>query len=127
MMEYHGARKKDSHVIFINLEKTCDKVLKEVFLWAIKNKVIRKQNINIVQDMYQEVKTNDRTCWRAATNFPITIGHHRGSTLSTFLFVAVLDEMTWSIQGYVPWFMLFADDIILVDKTKMEANATLEQ
>ena len=41
--------------------------------------------------------------------FPITIGLYQGSSLSSYLFAFVMDELTKSIQKEVPWFMLFAD------------------
>ena len=37
-----------------------------------------------------------------------------------------MDELTGKIQDEVPWCMLFADDIVLVDETKTEINARLE-
>ncbi|XP_015159328.1 uncharacterized protein [Solanum tuberosum] len=37
-----------------------------------------------------------------------------------------MDELTQSIQGNVPWCMLFADDIVLIDETRDRVNARLE-
>ena len=42
-------------------------------------------------------------------------------------FAMVLDEVTRPIQDEVPWCMLFANDIVLVDETKDRVNAKLEQ
>ena len=47
---------------------------------------------------------------------------HRGSTLSTFLFVVILDEIFQLIKG-VPGYMLFVDVIVQVVETKREVNA----
>ena len=71
-----------------------------------KNGTPRKY-INIVQDMYREVKTNVRTCGRAIQDFPMTIVLHQVSSLSHFLFVAVLNEIARSFQGGMPWCILF--------------------
>ena len=49
-------------------------------------------------------------------DFPIRIGLHQVSTLSPYLF----DEVTRDIQGDIPWCMLFADDIVLVDESRTE-------
>jgi len=38
----------------------------------------------------------------------------------------VMDELTRAIQNEIPWCMLFADDIVLVDETKAEVNAKLK-
>jgi len=43
-----------------------------------------------------------------------------GYALSPLLFVIVMDELT------IPWCMLFANDIVLVDETRAGVNAKLE-
>ena len=72
--------------------------------------------------MYDEVVTNVRTYRGITSNFSITIGLHQESALSLFLFVIVMDV----IQDEIPWCMLFADDIVLVDETRAGVNAKLE-
>ncbi|KAG5631776.1 hypothetical protein H5410_003493 [Solanum commersonii] len=37
-----------------------------------------------------------------------------------------MDELTWSIQEEVPWCMLFADDIVLIDETRDRVDVRLE-
>jgi len=43
--------------------------------------------------------------------------------LSPFLFAILMDELTRAIQDEIPWCMLFADDIVLVDETRAGVNA----
>ena len=81
--------------------------------------------IDIIKDMY-DVLVNVRTCGDITSDFSITIGLHQGSSLSPFLFVIVMDELTRAIQDEIPWCMLFADDIVLVDETRAGINAKLE-
>jgi len=69
---------------------------------------------------------NVRTCGGITSDFSITIGLHQGSALSSFLFAIVMDELTRAIQDEIPWCMLFADDIVLVDETRAGVNAKLE-
>jgi len=38
-----------------------------------------------------------------------------------------MDELTRKIQDEVPWCMLFADDIVLIDETRGGLNAKLER
>jgi hypothetical protein len=51
---------------------------------------------------------------------------HQGSALSPYLFVLVIDEVTRDIQGGIPWCMLFADGVILVDESRTGVNQKLE-
>jgi hypothetical protein len=37
-----------------------------------------------------------------------------------------MDEVTRDIQGDIPWYMLFADDIVLVDESQVGVNRKLE-
>ena len=78
------------------------------------------------RSLYDEVVANVRTCGGITSDFSITIGLHQESALSPFLFVIVMDEFTRAIQDEIPWCMLFADDIILIDETRAGVNAKLE-
>ena len=46
--------------------------------------------------------------------------------MSPFLFVIVMDELTKTIQDEIPWCMLCADDIVLVDEMRAGVNAKFE-
>ena len=52
--------------------------------------------------------------------FPIKIELHQGLALSPYLFALVMDEVTRNIQGDIPWYMLFADDVVLVHEARRE-------
>ena len=76
--------------------------------------------------MYHGAETRVRTCRGDTEPFKITMGLHQDSALSPYLFALVMDELTKHIQTEVPWCMLFADDIVLVDETKGAVNTKLE-
>ncbi|KAL6579130.1 hypothetical protein OROMI_009346 [Orobanche minor] len=82
--------------------------------------------IDIIKDMYEGASTSVRTNVGRTEEFPITIGVHQGSALSPFLFAIVMDELTRGIQNDVPWCMMFADDIVLIDETKVGVQQKLE-
>jgi hypothetical protein len=76
--------------------------------------------------MYRDVVTFVRICDGDTNDFPIKIGLHQGSALSPYLFALVMDEVTRDIQCDIPWCMLFADDVVLVDDSRAVINRKLE-
>ena len=79
-----------------------------------------------IRDVYEGVVTNVRTCDKLTDEFSITIGVYQRSTLSPFLFTIVIDEIIKSIHEDIPWCMLFANDIVLIDEIKEEVNKKLK-
>jgi hypothetical protein len=76
--------------------------------------------------MYDNVMTSVQTSVEDTNDFQINIGLHQGLALSPYLFALVMDEVTRDIQGGIPWCMLFADDVILVDESRTMVDQKLE-
>jgi hypothetical protein len=38
----------------------------------------------------------------------------------------MMDDVSWDIQGDIPWCMLLADDVVLVDETRADVNEKLQ-
>jgi Reverse transcriptase (RNA-dependent DNA polymerase) len=72
--------------------------------------------------MYTNVVTCVRACDGKSDIFPIKIGLHQGSALSSYIFTLVIDYITKNIQGDIFWCMLFADDVVLVDESRIGVN-----
>jgi len=125
-MERYREQKKDLHMIFIDLDKAYDKVARNVMWWALKKHKVPTKYITLIKDMYKNAITFFRTCGGDTTDFPIDIGLHQGSALSPYLFALVMDEVTRDIQGDIPWCILFADDVELVDERRAGVNRKLE-
>jgi len=83
--------------------------------------------IRVIKDMYEGGRTGVRTPGGVTNDFAVGLGLHQGSALSPFLFTLIMDELTRGIQDALPWCMLFADDIVLIDETKQGVNVKLER
>jgi hypothetical protein len=125
-MERYREQKKDLYMIFIDLEKTYNKVPRNI-TWCVfqKHKVSIKY-ITLIKDMYDNIVTSVRTSDGDTNDFSINIGLYQRSTLSPYLFALLMDEVTRDIQGGIPWCMLFADDVVLVDKSRTGVDQKLE-
>ena len=126
LMERYREHKKDLHMVFIDLEKAYDKIPRNVMWWALEKHKVPAKYITLIKDMYDNVVTSVRTSDVDTDDFPIKIGLHQGSALSPYLFALVMDEVTRGIQGDIPWCMLFADDVVLVDDSRTGVNRKLE-
>jgi hypothetical protein len=87
---------------------------------------VSSKYITLIKDMYDNVVTSIRTSDGDTNDFPINIGLHQGSALSPYLFALVMDEVTRDIQCGIPWCMLFADDVVLVDESRTGVDQKLE-
>ncbi|VDM78370.1 unnamed protein product [Strongylus vulgaris] len=50
--------------------------------------------------------------------FRITTGVHQRSVLSPLLFITVMDAVTAGLKRQSPWALLYADDVVLKQKTE---------
>jgi Reverse transcriptase (RNA-dependent DNA polymerase) len=126
LMERHREQKKDLHMIFIDLEKAYDKIPRNIMWWALKRKLVPTKYVNLIKDMYTNVVTCVRACDGESNTFPIKIGLHQGSALSPYIFTLVMDDITKDIKGNIPWCMIFADDVVLIDESRIGVNQKLE-
>jgi hypothetical protein len=129
LMERCREQKKDMYMIFIDLKKVYDKVTRNVMWWALQKHKVSSKYITLIKDVYDNVVISVPTSDGDTNDFSINIGLHQGSALSAlspYLFALVMDEVTRDIQGGIPWCMLFADDVVLVDETRTGADQKLK-
>jgi hypothetical protein len=126
LMKRCREQKKDLHMIFIDLEKVYDKVPRNVMWWALQKHKISSKYIIIIKNMYDNVMTSVRTSDKDTNDFSINIELHQGSALSSYLFALVMDEVIRGIQSGISWCILFADDVLLVDESRMGVDQKLK-
>jgi hypothetical protein len=97
LMERYREQKKDMHMIFINMEKTYDKVTRNIMWWTLQKHKVSSKYITLIKDMYDNVVTSIRISDRDTNGFPINIELHQGSALSPYIFALVMDEVTRDI------------------------------
>ncbi|CAK1595248.1 unnamed protein product [Parnassius mnemosyne] len=127
LMEKHRTNREDLHLVFIDLEKAFDRIPRKLVWEAMRAQQIPELYIHLVHDMYQNISTQVRSLAGLSEPFQVKVGVHQGSALSLFLFNLSLDYLTKDIQSPLPWCMLYADDIVLIDKCAIRLQATLEQ
>jgi hypothetical protein len=118
LMERCREQKKDLHMVFIDLEKANDKLPRNVMWWVLQKHQVSTKYITLIKDMYDNIMTSVRTSDRDTNDVSINIGLHQGLVLSPYPFALVMDEVTRDIQDDIPWYMLFSDDVVLVDESK---------
>ena len=97
-MQFYRDRKRELHMNFVDLEKTYDRVPREVLWRCLESRAVLIAYMRVIKDMYNGVRTRVRTLAGDTDDFPIDIGLHQGSALSPFLLTIVMNELTREIQ-----------------------------
>jgi hypothetical protein len=92
VMEWYKEQ-KDLHMVFIDLEKAYDKILRNLVWWALDKHKVPTKYITLIKDMYDKVVTSVRTTHGDKNVYLINIGLDQGSALSPYLFALVIDEV----------------------------------
>ena len=112
VQEKHQAKKK-LYYAFVDLEKTFDRVPREVVRWALRKLGVNERLIRTVMALYTEAWTVVRTDAGLSKKIEMKVGLHQGSVLSPQLFSAVMDVVSSEARSGLPSELLYADDLVL--------------
>ena len=126
LMEKYREGQRKLHCVFVDLEKAYDRVSREELWYYMRKSGMVEKYVRLVQDMYEERETVMRCAVGTTESFKVKVGLHQGSALSPFLFTMIMDRLTDEVRREPPWTMLFADDIVICEKTREEMERRLE-
>ena len=76
VIEKYREKKKNIHMVFINLEKAYNRMSRDIIWWVLEKKEATKGYIDVIRNMYEEVVTTIRSPVGETNKFPITVGLH---------------------------------------------------
>ncbi|XP_035836132.1 uncharacterized protein LOC118489676 [Helianthus annuus] len=97
-MEKYREKKRDLHMVFIDLEKAYDSVPRRLIWDSWESRGVSGKYIDLIKDMYVRTKITVRAPVGDTDSFPV--------------------------EEALPWCLLFADDIVLVADSKQSLNVS---
>ena len=79
----------------------------------------------VAQNMHVGCETFVRCVAGVTESFKVKVGLHQGSALSPLLSSVVLDQLTGEVRNEATWSMMFAEDIVLVRKSRIKIELDL--
>ena len=76
--------------------------------------------------MYQGATTCVKSKRGTSEHFEVGIGLHQGSALSPFLFIMLVGTISQDVRNELPWELLYADDLAIIDVTSTDTQNRLE-
>lgn len=106
------------------LREIYDRMLWEVLKWVLMKKRVPKTYINVMKDVYEGSCTSIKSMCGKTEDFWVKVCTK--NLLSPYQFSMAIYEVIKEIQGKLPWWMLFPDDIVLVGENREEVKQKLD-
>ena len=84
--------------------------------WSLRKAGVEEWLVTIVMAMYKAPITCVRSDVEYSEEFEVKVGVHQGSVLSPLVFVIVMDAIAKELGGKLPWELLYADDLTLMEE-----------
>ncbi len=105
---------------FVDLEKTFDRVPREVVWLALRKLGVDEWIVSVIKSIYENATTAVKVNGRLSKAFVVRVRVHQGSVLSPLLFIIVLEALSREFREGLPMELLYADDLILLADTMEE-------
>ena len=106
----------------MDLEKALDKVPRPAIRWALCRQRVPESLIDLVMELYREMRSRVRVAGETSDSFEIGVGVHQGSVLSPLIFIFIMEEATRECRVGGLWELLYADDLALTAETREEVE-----
>ena len=87
MQEKFLAKKRPLHDAFVDLQKTFDRIPREVVRWALRKLEVEECLVKAVMIMYKKARTIVKMKHGNSEEFEVKVGVHQGSVLSLLLWL----------------------------------------
>ncbi len=107
--------------VFVDLEKTFDRVPREVIAWALRRQMVSERFIKLVMALYINSTSKVKTPVVISEEFSIRVGVHEGSALRPLLFIVVMQEAMKEARREGLKELLYTGDLVLMAESEEEA------
>ena len=117
LQEKFRAVKIPLYFAFVDLEKAFDRIPRAVLWWALRSLGVEEWAVRVIQGMYSNARSRVRVNGQLSDEFKVQVGVHQGSVLSPLLFILVLEALSREFRTGVPWELLYADDLVIIERS----------
>ena len=93
--------------------------------WSLRKIRVPEAYIKIIQDIYEDCKTQETTREGNTEYFKVNLELHQGAAISPLLFIIIMDVLASEIDTEPYWAMLFANDLVLCETSKAAVEREL--